>query len=221
LLRFSVQDSGIGIPATARDDLFRPFFQVQGPVSRPEGGTGLGLAISRRLCDLMGGTLWFESHEGVGSTFHFTVAVEAAPPAGVPAPAPSRRESAQAGLRVLVAEDNPVNQRVVLLFLERLGHQADVVSDGRDVLRALEARTYDVVLMDMRMPEMDGLEATRSIRQRWRDRRPQVIGVTANAVAGDRERCLASGMDGYLSKPFSMDELADVLSGLRPMTGTS
>jgi signal transduction histidine kinase/CheY-like chemotaxis protein len=223
LLRFSVQDTGIGIPAAAQDDLFRPFFQVQGPMARREGGTGLGLAISRRLCELMGGTMWFESQEGVGSTFHFTVAAEAVAPTDVasPAGAVGRRRSDDAGLRVLVAEDNPVNQRVVLLFLERLGHHADVVPDGHEVLRALEARTYDVVLMDMRMPEMDGLEATRIIRRRWPDRRPLVVGVTANAVAGDRKQCLAAGMDGYLSKPFSMDELADVLSGLRPMTGAS
>ena len=222
LLHFSVQDSGIGIPAAAQGDLFRPFFQVQGPTSRREGGTGLGLAISRRLCELMGGTIWFESQEGVGSTFHFTVAADAvAMDVASPAGAVGRQRSDGAGLRVLVAEDNPVNQRVVLLFLERLGHHADVVPDGREVVRALEARTYDVVLMDMRMPEMDGLEATRIIRRRWPDRCPLVVGVTANAVAGDREQCLAAGMDGYLSKPFSMEELADVLSGLRPMTGAS
>ena len=223
LLHVSVQDTGIGIPAAAQAALFRPFFQVQGPMARREGGTGLGLAISRRLCELMGGTMWFESQEGVGSTFHFTVAAEAGVPTDVasPAGAVGRRRSEDAGLRVLVAEDNPVNQRVVLLFLERLGHHADVVPDGQEVLRALEAGTYDVVLMDMRMPEMDGLETTRIIRRRWPDRRPRVVGVTANAVAGDREQCLASGMDGYLSKPFSMDELADVLSGLRPMTGAS
>ena len=223
LLRFSVQDSGIGIPAAAHDDLLRPFFQVQGPMGRREGGTGLGLAISRRLCELMGGTLWFESEEGVGSTFHFTVAIDAPAPAGGPGPAPEPRQqkSDGAGLRVLVAEDNPVNQRVVLLFLDRLGHVAAVVPDGREVVRALEAQSYDVVLMDMRMPEMDGLEATRVIRRRWPDEGPRIVGVTANAVAGDREQCLASGMDGYLSKPFSMEELADVLSGLRPMTGAS
>ncbi|HET7722274.1 MAG TPA: response regulator, partial [Acidimicrobiales bacterium] len=146
---------------------------------------------------------------------------EAAVPADGPAPAPEphRQTEDAAGLRVLVAEDNPVNQRVVLLFLERLGHQAEVVPDGQEVLRALEMQTYDVVLMDMRMPEMDGLEATRLIRRRWPDGRPQVVGVTANAVAGDRAQCLASGMDGYLSKPFSMEELAEVLSGLRPMAG--
>ena len=223
LLRFSVQDSGIGIPSAAQDELFRPFFQVQGPMVRREGGTGLGLAISRRLCELLGGTMWFESQEGVGSTFHFTVAAEAVETTDGPRPGPEprRQKSDGAGLRVLVAEDNPVNQRVILLFLERLGHQADIVPDGREVLRAVEAQTYDVVLMDMRMPEMDGLEATRLIHRRWPDRRPLVVGVTANAVAGDREQCLAAGMDGYLSKPFSMDELADMLSALRPMTGAS
>ena len=221
-LRFSVQDSGIGIPAAARDDLFRPFFQVQDPMDRREGGTGLGLAISRRLCELMGGALWFESEEGVGSTFPFTVAVDAVAPAELPgAPVePSRRRAEDVALRVLVAEDNPVNQRVVRLFLERLGHDVDVVTDGQEVLRALEAGTYDVVLMDMRMPVMDGLETTRVVRRRWPQRRPRIIGVTANAVAGDREQCLAAGMDGYLSKPFSLDELADALSDLRPVTGT-
>jgi signal transduction histidine kinase/CheY-like chemotaxis protein len=223
LLRFSVTDSGIGIPAGARDDLFRPFFQVQGPLARREGGTGLGLAISRRLCELMGGAMWVESEEGVGSTFHFTVAVEPVAPAEVPAAVdePSRRRAEGVALRVLVAEDNPVNQRVVRLFLERLGHEADVVTDGGDVLRALEARRYDVVLMDMRMPVMDGLETTRAIHRRGPEQRPRIIGVTANAVAGDREQCLAAGMDGYLSKPFSMDELADALSELRPVTGAS
>jgi len=221
LLRFSVRDTGAGIPASAQGDLFRPFFQVGGP-GRREGGTGLGLAISRRLCELMGGTMWFESDQGVGSTFHFTVAADAVSPANLPDIAPEpRRPSVDAGLRVLVAEDNPVNQRVVMLFLERLGHAADVVPDGREVLRAVEAGTYDVVLMDMRMPGMDGIEATRAIHSRWPDRRPHIVGVTANAVAGDRERCLASGMDAYLPKPFSMDELAGVLSGLRPLTGAS
>jgi CheY-like chemotaxis protein len=122
-------------------------------------------------------------------------------------------------LRVLVAEDNPVNQRVVLLFLERLGHRADVVADGNEVLRALESEAYDVVLMDMRMPDMDGLEASRAIHRLWPERRPRIVGLTANAVAGDREQCLASGMDGYLSKPFSLDELADVLADLRPVPG--
>jgi CheY-like chemotaxis protein len=115
-------------------------------------------------------------------------------------------------LQVLVAEDNPVNQRVIMLFLEKLGHSADVVADGRAALGAIEARQYDVVLMDMQMPEMDGLKASRLIFERRPEGRPRIIAVTANAVAGDRELCLAAGMDDYLSKPFSMDELAHALA---------
>jgi signal transduction histidine kinase/CheY-like chemotaxis protein len=220
-LQFSVRDTGIGIPPTVQDDLFLPFFQVKGPMVRREGGTGLGLAISRRLCELMGGTIWVESEEGAGSTFHFTVSIEAvpAPEPAAPVPEVEGRRRPAGELRVLVAEDNPVNQRVVLLFLERLGHRADVVADGNEVLRALESEAYDVVLMDMRMPDMDGLEASRAIHRLWPERRPRIVGLTANAVAGDREQCLASGMDGYLSKPFSLDELADVLADLRPVPG--
>jgi len=214
-LRFAVRDTGTGIPREAHEDIFRPFSQAPGPARR-EGGTGLGLAISRRLCELMGGTIWVESEEGLGSTFSFVVAAEPAPPE----PAPNGRGDvdvaapAGGGLDVLVAEDNPVNRQVILLFLERLGHRAEVVGDGRLVIEALERRPYDVVLMDMQMPEMDGLEASRTINRLWPDRRPRIVGVTANAVAGDRERCLAAGMDDYLSKPFTMAELAGTLAGV-------
>jgi CheY-like chemotaxis protein len=128
---------------------------------------------------------------------------------------------AASGLEVLVAEDNPVNQQLIVLFLEKLGHRADVVTDGRTALAALEERAYDVLLMDMQMPDMDGLEASRQIHQRWPERRPRIIGVTANAVAGDRELCLAAGMDDYLSKPFSMDELAHTLAPVGVAAGTA
>ncbi len=223
LLYFAVRDSGIGISAPDQERLFRPFSQVQGSPARREGGTGLGLAISRRLCELMGGTIWLESEVGVGSTFHFTVAAEPAP-AEAQAPPEDRPAPGEAGvdraLDVLVAEDNPVNRDIILLFLTRLGHRADVVADGREAIAALEARPYDVVLMDVRMPEMDGLEASRVIHRRWPEHRPWIVGVTANAVAGDREQCLVSGMDGYLSKPFSMAELAGALADVRPANGS-
>jgi signal transduction histidine kinase/CheY-like chemotaxis protein len=352
-LAFTVRDTGIGIPAHAQADVFRSFFQVEGSAARRRGGTGLGLAISRRLCELMGGTVWLESEEGVGSTFHVTVTVSPAPepaptdaavvvlagkrllvldadpasrralvdwagrwgmvsadtdqpgrmqtwlaqgerfdvavvdikvfgdaalpegdadaespplvalaPMGLrsdvgpgrfagwltrpvrraqlrdmllgalgeegAAPGAAGRRSgepcpsrATAGLQVLVAEDNAVNQRVILLFLQKLGHAAHVVADGRAALRALDDRHYDVVLMDMQMPDMDGLEATRLIRSRGDGHRPWIIAVTANAVAGDRELCLAAGMDDYIAKPFSMDELAYALAGLEPAEGAS
>ena len=232
-LYFEVRDTGIGIPAHAQDDVFRSFVQVEGSAARRHGGTGLGLAISRRLCELMGGTMWLESEKGVGSTFRFAVRVQSAPDEQ-PAPglggareragsAPVRGSAparAPSPLRVLVAEDNPVNQRVIVLFLEKLGHHADVVADGRAALGAIEIGPYDVVLMDMQMPDMDGLEASRTIQERWPECRPRIIAVTANAVAGDRERCLAAGMDDYLSKPFSMDELALALSRLQPAART-
>jgi signal transduction histidine kinase/CheY-like chemotaxis protein len=230
-LYFAVHDTGIGIPPDAQAAVFDPFVQAEGSAARRHGGSGLGLAISRRLCELMGGTLWLESEEGVGSTFHFTVVVQPAPdpaparghPGGVVLAASSGSAPARAAsaLQVLVAEDNPVNQRVIVLFLEKLGHRADVATDGRAALRAMEDRSYDVVLMDMQMPDMDGLETTRLIHDRWPQGRPRIIGVTANAVTGDRELCLAAGMDDYLSKPFSMDELAHALAGVGVAAGAT
>ncbi|MGH9279711.1 MAG: response regulator [Acidimicrobiales bacterium] len=226
-LYFAVRDTGVGIPAGARPHVFESFYQADASAARRHGGTGLGLAISRRLCELMGGAMWFESEEGLGSTFHFTVAarfvapLEVTPRRAVP---PTRsaprvlvpdRDGPHQPLEVLVAEDNPVNQQVILLLLQRLGHRADVVADGHEVLRAVGGRPYDVLLMDMQMPGMDGLEASRRLASSPPDVRPWIIAVTANAVAGDRERCLAAGMDDYLSKPFSKDDLAQALALVR------
>ncbi|HEX6597351.1 MAG TPA: response regulator, partial [Acidimicrobiales bacterium] len=342
-LHFAVRDTGIGIPAQALERIFRSFEQVDASTTRRYGGSGLGLAISRRLCELMGGKMWVESEEGVGSTFHFTVELKVEPDTALPhrrspqpllagkrllvvdedassrelilrtarrwgmlaqeatwpdahrrlragdrfdvavvdlkatsgdsrvaelgvpvvglgplgylhdgetrrfagwltrpvrtsqlfealsttlpaeaAAGPARAARTPVGtpvsdppagsLRVLVAEDHPVNQRVAVLLLEKLGHRADVVADGTEVIQALERFRYDLVLMDMQMPEMDGLEASRVINRRWPDERPRIVAVTANAIAGDREECLAAGMDDYLSKPFSLDELAETLA---------
>ncbi|MFP5316833.1 MAG: ATP-binding protein [Acidimicrobiia bacterium] len=347
-LHFAVRDTGIGIPDHAHDSIFESFSQLDASTTRRYGGSGLGLAISRRLCELMNGRIWVESREGIGSTFHFTVELDAEPdvvlphrrspqpalagrrllvvdddassrelivrtarrwgmlpreaswpevrarldrgerfdaavvdlhgargqplPAGLeppviglaslgdhadgdnrriaewltrpvrtarlfealaaslpgtePAAAPDGGAVTSAGgrpptagppvepkpLRVLVAEDHPVNQQVAVLLLRKLGHQAEVVSDGTEVIEALERSRYDLVLMDMQMPEMDGLEASRVIHRRWPGDRPRIVAVTANAVAGDREDCLAAGMDDYLSKPFTLEELAAALA---------
>jgi len=343
-VRFAVEDTGIGIPANRLNRLFQPFCQVDSSINRQYGGTGLGLVISQRLSELMGGRLWVESEAGTGSTFYFSVVVQAiAPESGVTPGLPNsalmgRRiliadaspvyqhhitlcaqrwqmpscvaESGEAvlewlqqgagfdavlvdhhlpglhrlqqlpvdevplilmtplggadpaleslrwagrlskpvkrsqfynvletvfgsgaiapthlsllsparttdPLRILVAEDNTVNQKVILRLLERLGHEADVVGNGLQVLEALEAHSYDVVLMDVQMPEMDGITATHKICQRWPAQRPQLIAVTANAMQGDRDECLAAGMDGYLSKPIRLQALAQVLEQCR------
>ena len=349
-VRFSVRDTGIGIPAERMHRLFESFSQVDASTTRRYGGTGLGLAISQRLAELMGGTLWLESVEGRGSTFHFEISARetAAPPrpdrtdgdpslAGrsllvvddnatnrevlrrlaeswgmlveaVERPAvalelirngdrfdvavldmqmpemdglelareirrhldertlplllltsighlaeareasefsaqltkpvkssqlydvlvrlltstaapgstpPGERgssTSSTAALRLLVAEDNAVNRQLAVAMLRRLGYQADLAENGREALDALERETYDVVLMDVQMPELDGLETTRLIRERFGTGRPTIIAMTANAMEGDREECLAAGMDDYLSKPIHRDELARALA---------
>ena len=343
-VRFAVEDTGIGIPSNRLNRLFQPFCQVDSSINRQYGGTGLGLVISQRLSELMGGRVWVESEAGLGSTFYFSLVVQAiAPESGVTPGLPNsalmgRRiliadaspvyqhhitlcaqrwqmpscvaESGQAvlewlqqgagfdavlvdqhlpgldrfqellegavplilmtplgctdpaseslswagrlskpvkrsqfynvletvfwegaiapdrlsplsparttdPLKILVAEDNAVNQKVILRLLERLGHEADVVGNGLQALEALEAHSYDVVLMDVQMPEMDGITATHEICQRWPTQRPRLIAVTANAMQGDRDECLAAGMDGYLSKPIRLQELAHVLDQCR------
>jgi len=221
-VHFAIRDTGIGIAPEQLERLFQPFSQVDTSTTRQYGGTGLGLVISKRLCEMMGGRIWVESIPEKGSTFHFTVLgralraddhgerVEAE--AGPPAVALEADEKPE--LLILLADDNLVNQRVALLMLERLGYRADTAANGREVLEALERQPYDVILMDVQMPEMDGLEATRRIcREYPRDRRPRIIGLTALAMEGDRERCLGAGMDGYLDKPVRLDELRSALLG--------
>ncbi len=326
-VHFAVKDTGIGIPPGSMGKLFQSFSQVDTSTSRKYGGTGLGLAISRRLVEMMGGRIWAESDEGKGSTFHFTISVQAAEtmpgdgslkgkkvllvvenesckeslnyhvrscgmqvslatsysqakeisgretfdviildmqlsgaelltselgktplitlmPLGhhrvgetiltkpvkisqlhsilksvlikrSPEQAkdrfsiPPRRD-----LRILLAEDNLVNQKVALLILKRLGYRADVVANGLEVLDALKRQPYDIILMDVQMPEMDGLEAAGHIHKMDLKRPPKILAMTAYALEGDREKCLAAGMDGYISKPVQIDELRLALEDL-------
>jgi PAS domain S-box-containing protein len=360
-IEFAVRDTGIGIPPDRMNRLFASFSQVDASTTRRYGGTGLGLAISKRLVDLMGGTMWVESEEGVGSTFHIDLPVEAtkaptpraaqgAPPqlagkrilvvddnvtnheivarharswgmepvaitspsealariekgekfdvavldmvmpemdglalareirryrdkrelplvmltslgrlpevrssgvfsvqlakpvkasqlynallqalaAQVQEPAvdelmPELGKPATSSLRILLAEDNAVNQKVALRLLDQLGYRADVASNGLEALGALERQPYDVVLMDVQMPELDGLDASRRIRERWpAEVRPRIVAMTANAMPEDRAACLAAGMDDYVAKPIRPNELAGALSRARPLgdTGT-
>jgi len=207
-----VKDTGIGIPEDKGERLFKPFSQVDASTTRRYGGTGLGLVISKKLIDMMGGKIWVESEVGKGSTFHFTIKAKSTlkEPIDTPKPVSRTKTDIQEDLRILLAEDNKINQIVTLRMLNKLGYKGDVVANGIEVLQTLELKTYDVILMDVLMPEMDGLEATKAIRQRWPDG-PKIVAMTASALLGDREMCLAAGMDGYISKPTAIEDLSAAL----------
>jgi CheY-like chemotaxis protein len=211
---FRVIDSGIGVETEAAARLFRAFSQADSATTRRYGGTGLGLAISHRLVTLMGGSIGMESEPGKGSTFWFLIPATAAElPVPAPAclPAPAGR-TAPTAWRILVVEDNPVNQMVAARALVALGYQADVVPGGEAALEALQNRRTDLILMDCQMPGMDGYAATAEIRRREAGRsRIPIVAMTANAIEGNRERCLAAGMDDYLSKPVRLAALGKML----------
>ena len=213
-LRFCVEDTGSGIPEDRLAVLFQPFSQVDASITRRFGGTGLGLVISKELTERMGGEIHVDTEVGRGSTFHFTVKAPVAdrPPEEATAPVVLRDPGSAAPLTILLADDNAINVRVAQMMLERLGYRADVAGNGLEVLRALERQPYDVVLMDVQMPELDGLDATRRIRaEKGSADHPYIIAMTANAMRGDRELCLAAGMNDYVSKPVRVGDLAVAL----------
>lgn len=233
-IRFTVHDTGTGMPADQQSRLFESFIQGDGSSTRRHGGTGLGLAISKQLVELLGGEIGVASEPGQGSRFWFTASfgkpapgelpalkappaksivrppakVQAAAPVKRAVPATQRPTFVASHLRVLLAEDNEINQRITLRLLEKLGLSADAVVNGREAVQALEKRKYDLVLMDCQMPDMDGFEATAIVRSReGSTRRTPICALTANAMEGDRERCLAAGMDDYISKPVGLEKL--------------
>jgi len=225
-LRFSVADTGIGISPAQRDSVFEAFRQADNSITRRYGGTGLGLAISSRLVQLMHGEIELQSQLGEGTTFTFTArfarALAISPAASAPEPDEAPVSRAARPQRILVAEDNPVNQLVISRTLEKAGHWVEVARDGRQAARIWAATHFDVIFMDMQMPEMDGLEATREIRrlERGTGERICIMAMTANAMSGDRERCMEAGMDGYFSKPIRAQEVLDWLAHRETVAGS-
>jgi signal transduction histidine kinase/CheY-like chemotaxis protein len=251
LLRFEVEDTGIGIPEEAQGRLFQAFSQAEQTAARRYGGTGLGLFISKQILSMMGGTIGFRTRRGEGTVFHFEIPFRAAGIAGAEperaqapeakpatpdaagrsaaaaqtAPSAEGSRTAQAsvpgvlprsgasGPRLLIVEDHPLNQKVLSGFLSQSGFSADVASGGREALKTFGVEPYDLVFMDCHMPGMDGLECTRALREmRFQGKRPVIIGVTADAMLGTRERCLEAGMDDVINKPILADELQAALS---------
>ncbi|NBV20509.1 MAG: PAS domain S-box protein [Proteobacteria bacterium] len=223
-VRFEVTDTGIGIAAANQGRLFQPFVQVDSSATRRRGGTGLGLVISKRIVERMGGTIGVDSELGRGATFWFELnlgaglLVEAAP--SEPAPPPAGLIKPPGSLRILVAEDHETNRQLVAMMLESLGYLPAFVGNGLEAVEAAENPGYEIILMDCQMPEMDGFDAAREIRRREVSRgvpasqRARIIALTANALKGDRERCLSAGMDSYLSKPFTRKELLECITAV-------
>lgn len=217
MLHVVVSDSGIGISKDKQEQIFEAFTQADGSITRKYGGTGLGLSISKRFVELMGGKIWVHSLPEVGSAFHFTAKLK--PAEGEHRLVSARQEksansSADAKRRrILLVEDNQVNQVLAVRLLEKKGHVVSVAEDGIEALKQLDAASFDIILMDCQMPRMGGFEATKLIREREKEgnARVPIIAMTANALEGDRRKCLDSGMDEYLSKPLDAKKLWEML----------
>ena len=243
ILKFAIADTGIGIQSDRIDQLFQPFTQADISINRKYGGTGLGLAISKRLVELLGGTIWVESFDRTGgkpsldwklasptkgsiqgSVFHFTIAVSTSE---TEKEVISQQTSATATidlapqlakkfpLRILLVEDHPFNQLITTKFLKKLGCQIDSARNGLEALQAIQTQTYDLILMDIQMPEMDGLTATKLIRQSPENSHLQIIAMTANAMPEERQACFDAGMNDYISKPIKMQDIINVVLNLK------
>jgi signal transduction histidine kinase/ActR/RegA family two-component response regulator len=217
-VEFAIADTGIGISTQQQGHLFQSFSQVDASATRRYGGSGLGLAISQRLIQIMGGDITVQSTPGQGSTFRFALPLAVGqttpnePATSSARITPDAQQAVRCPLQILVAEDSTVNQRVIGMMLGQLGYQARIASNGVEALAALEQSACDLVLMDVQMPVMDGLEAAARICEKFpADRRPQIIALTANALLEDRQTCLAAGMDGFLTKPVRIGTLTTVL----------
>ncbi|KAB8027383.1 ATP-binding protein [Fluviispira multicolorata] len=212
-IEITVEDSGFGISKDAQHKLFKEFSQVDASSTRKFGGSGLGLAICKGLCEKMGGTIWVESDIGKGSKFIFNFIATQSDNSEVIIDEYSRKNidknlSEKHPLNILIAEDNKINQQVVFSFLEKLGYKADIAENGNKVLEYLKKRNYDLILMDCHMPELDGFETTKAINKKFKNKkRPRILALTASNLQADIDKCFASGMDGYISKPIILDVL--------------
>jgi CheY-like chemotaxis protein len=209
---FYVQDTGVGIPPDQFPNLFLPFSQIEGAGTRGHDGTGLGLCICKQLVEMMGGRIWVESAPGQGSTFYFTVRFERTDSGETHTDRQSpkinvSRKKKLAGLRVLLAEDDPTNRNLIRAVLESDGILVEMVQNGARALSALQRKPFDLVLMDIQMPKMNGLEATKIIRNEMGLLDLPIIAITALAMKGDEEKCLAAGMNAYISKPINLQVL--------------
>jgi PAS domain S-box-containing protein len=235
VLRFDVSDTGIGVSAEAQSTIFDSFSQADGSETRKYGGSGLGLAIAKQLCEMMGGRIGVDSMLGKGSVFWFTVPLLKQPNTGLheeesvsPIEEELRNEDNTLSLSVLLVEDNRVNQEVARAMLETMACRVDVAGDGEAALAAVKRTSYDIVLMDCQMPKMDGYEATKAIREWERSMSEKgekpghlpIVALTAHAMKGDRERCIEAGMDGYLSKPYKLKTLYEILDEYVPHNKT-
>ena len=212
-LSISIGDTGIGIDKGKQQAVFKAFSQEDSSTTREYGGTGLGLSICKELVGLMGGEISLQSEQGKGSTFTFHISLptcERTPAEGGEAPETNISPMAKS-LRILLAEDNLVNQKVAVMMLNELGYKAEVADNGTQAIAAVEAQDFDVILMDLQMPEIDGLEATRIIRSNPDIHQPQIIALTANAMVEDRRQCLQAGMDQFVAKPIRLQDLQDAL----------
>jgi len=227
-LRFTITDTGIGVPAEAREKIFQPFAQAESNTTRRFGGTGLGLAIVRRLVTLMGGTIELSSEPGRGSTFTFTALLQRSPETAqqrstLHEGATGPRISLALAPSVLLAEDNAVNREVLTEMLQHIGCQVTAVENGAQALAAVATRTFDVILMDCQMPVMDGHTAARELRALERSTRQQptfIIAITADATAENRRRCFDAGMDTVITKPITQARLRELIMQVVRPTAT-
>ncbi len=218
LVRVTVTDTGIGIPPAKRPQIFEPFQRVEGGATVKSRASVLGLSISRKLVELMGGTMDFQSQLGAGSTFEFTARFQKDKTAVEPdAPVDATKTTGPKELSILVVEDNAVNRRLITKVLESAGHRVWTAENGQDAVQNVKTEAFDLILMDMQMPDLDGLEATRAIRAgEASGLRVPIYALTAHVLPSDRDKCLAAGMDGFLTKPIAVDELLHLVSKLAP-----